>query len=118
MSTSLMKKPKAKPIEPGDRFGNLTAIVRIPNSRKWHCLCDCGQSAAVLSGDLNNTQYYQRLLNYKSHLGGVSENSRDQGDQDNSLLISALQGSLDDIIQVVERCVEEGLEDGVLDVED
>lgn len=42
----------------GDRFGRLTAVYYISGSKskksKWHCVCDCGSTKEVSTGNLTN----------------------------------------------------------------
>lgn len=38
----------------GQRFGRLVVIERLPNSSKWKCLCDCGNTIITNTNHLNS----------------------------------------------------------------
>lgn len=113
--------------QPGDRFGRMTLIERVavpprangkPGNPKWMCFCDCGNTKAVLIGDLRRgfttscgcfTKEVTRNMNAKKL--GISV-----GDRFSRLTVTEILGSRDKketLIQCLCECGSETTVAGV-----
>ena len=45
---------RSHPISPGQRFARLTVVSRDPDTRRWICRCDCGETTSVSQSNLGS----------------------------------------------------------------
>jgi len=70
-----------KKISIGDRFGMLTVVARIPETKRWLCKCDCGKEVEMSSATLRRNIHLVRSCGCSNEINPNFEANIDEAEE-------------------------------------